>query len=111
MITDFDLLLTETEAAFQVGREEILGPTRKKTPALARHVVMALWADDHAFQDAANRCNRGCHSTAMWARERVLSMAELDPSFASMINAIYHKCQWRAEEPEAIEPEKETEIS
>jgi hypothetical protein len=47
----------------------------------------------------------------MWARERVLSMAELDPSFASIINAICHKCQWRAEEPEAIESEKETEIS
>jgi chromosomal replication initiation ATPase DnaA len=93
MITDFDLLLAETEAAFHVGREEILGPTRKKTPALARHVVMALWADDHAFQDAANRCNRGCHSTAMWARERVLNLSVLDESFGEIVSEIRWKSQ------------------
>ena len=93
MITDFDLLLAETEAAFRVGREEILGPTRKKAPALARHVVMALWADDHAFQDAANRCNRGCHSTAMWARERVLNLSALDESFGEIVSEIRRKSQ------------------
>jgi len=111
MIADFDLLVEETALAFKVDREDILGPGRTKTPSLARHVVMAAWADYHSYQDAADRCNRLSHATAMWARERVLNMAGLDQSFAMMIAEIYRKCQYGSgemKEPEAVEPENES---
>ena len=93
MIANFDKLLTETARAFDVTEDGILGPTRHKTMALARQVVMALWSDHHAFQDATNRCNRTCHNTAMYARERVLNRAELDPNFARIVAGIAARCQ------------------
>ena len=56
MISNFEKLLHETAKAFDVTEADILGPTRHKTMALARQVVMALWSDHHAYQDATNRC-------------------------------------------------------
>lgn len=93
MITDFNLLLAETSKAFQVSEEDILGPRRTRAASLARHVVMAIWTDYHSFQDASNRCNRGCHSTSMWARQRILSEAGMDASLASIIDGISKRCQ------------------
>ena len=108
MIVDFDLLLSETAKAFQIGAEDILGPRRTMTASMARHVVMALWADHHPYQDASNRCNRRCHSTSMWARQRVLNAAEIDPSFALLVAGISKRCQHGASElPEAETKEEE----
>jgi chromosomal replication initiation ATPase DnaA len=107
MIVDFDLLVRETAGVFGVSADDILGPKRTKLASLARHVVMACWADHHPYQDTADRCNRTCHSTVIWARQRVLNEAEMDVSFAVMLNAISRRCQYGAE-PE--EKEKEIEI-
>jgi len=107
MIVNFDVLLNETAKEFGVGTEDILGPRRTQLASLARHVVMALWADFHPYQDASNRCNRGCHSTAMWARQRVLNMAEMDDSFAAVVKRISRMCQH--DEATEGEPEAETE--
>jgi len=93
MIANFDKLLHETALAFDVTTEGILGPTRHKTMALARQVVMALWSDHHSFQDATNRVNRTCHNTAMYARERIINRAELDPNFARIVAGIAARCQ------------------
>ena len=109
MIVDFDLLVRETADVFGVSTEDILGPKRTKLASMARHVVMACWADHHPYQDAANRCNRTCHSTVIWARQRILNEAEMDVSFAKMLAAISNRCQYGAEqEPE--EKEKQIEI-
>ena len=99
MITDFDKLLTETARVFDVTPEAILAKGRKKTIALARQVVMALWSDHHAYQDATNRVNRTCHNTAMYARERVLNRAEFDPAFGRIVAEISARCQHTAENP------------
>jgi chromosomal replication initiation ATPase DnaA len=109
MIVDFDLLVRETADVFGVSAEDILGPKRTKHVSMARHVVMACWADHHPYQDTANRCNRTCHSTVIWARQRILNEAEMDVSFAKMLAAISNRCQYGAEqEPE--EKEKQIEI-
>lgn len=108
MINNFEKLLHETAKAFDVTEADILGPTRHKTMALARQVVMALWSDHHAYQDATNRCNRTCHNTAMYARERVLNRAGFDPAFASIVSGIAARCQHTAENPSdstGLEPE------
>ena len=110
MIADFNLLVEETSLAFMVDPEDILGPKRTKLAALARHVVMALWADFHPYQDASSRCNRGCHSTAMWARQRVLNMAEIDESFAAIVRSISRRCQHNPETKEEPETEEEPEV-
>ena len=107
MIANFDRLLTETARAFDVTTEGILGPTRHKTMALARQVVMALWSDHHAFQDATNRVNRTCHNTAMYARERVLNRAELDPNFARIVAGIAARCQHTENPSNPMELESE----
>ena len=108
MIVNFDLLVAETAKAFQVEAEDILGPRRTALASVARHVVMALWADHHPYQDASNRCNRGCHSTAMWARQRVLNMAEIDHSFALIVAGISKRCQYGQDElPEETPSEEE----
>jgi chromosomal replication initiation ATPase DnaA len=103
MITDFQKLLAETARVFDVTPEVILAKGRKKEIALARQVVMALWSDHHSFQDAANRVNLTCHNTAMYARERILNRAELDPNFARIVAGIAARCQHTAEEPEPLE--------
>ena len=108
MITNFDRLLTETADVFGVAADDILGPKRTKRASLARHVVMACWADYHAYQDAADRCNRRCHSTVIWARQRILNMAEMDASFAAMVSGISRRCQNGAEnEHEKKDPQIE----
>ena len=104
MIANFNLLLQEAAKAFGVETEDILGPRRTQTVSLARHVVMALWADYHPYQEASERCNRGCHSTSMWARQRVLNMAALDVSFAAMVSGIAQRCQYATTETEPGEP-------
>jgi len=109
MITNFDRLLSETADVFGVSPEDILGPKRTKCASLARHVVMACWSDYHPYQDTANRCNRTCHSTVIWARQRILNQAEMDVSFAKMLATISSRCQYGAEqEPE--KKEKQIEI-
>ena len=110
MIADFDLLVEETSIEFMVPPEDILGPRRTKLASLARHVVMALWADFHPYQDASTRCNRGCHSTAMWARQRVLNMAEIDEHFASIVKIIARRCQHNTETGKEPETEEEKEV-
>jgi chromosomal replication initiation ATPase DnaA len=100
MIADFNLLLEETAKTFKVTPEEILGPKRTRIVSLARHVVMTLWSDYHPFQDASDRCNRNCHSTAMWARQRVLNLADLNPMFSTMVARIAKRCQYGRTEPE-----------
>ena len=110
MITDFSKLVLETARAFQIDPTEILGHCRKKNPSMARHVVMALWADDHAFQDAADRCRRRCHNTAMFASAKVFARAQLDESFARMVAEISRRCQYGAEEiGEPLPPSEENE--
>lgn len=99
MITDFDKLVDETARAFNVPPDEILGASRKHDPAMARHVVMALWSDYHPFQDAANRCNRNCHNSAMYARERVLNRAGYDADFARVVAGISARCKQAEEKP------------
>ena len=93
MITDFQKLLAETARVFDVTPEVILAKGRKKEIALARQVVMALWSDHHSFRDATNRVNRTCHNTAMYARERILNRAELEPNFARIVAGIAARCQ------------------
>ena len=110
MICDFELLLKETAAAFRVEPEDILGPRRTQTVSLARHVVMALWADHHPYQEASSRCNRGCHSTSMWARQRILNAAETDKSFAALIAKIARRCQNDFNETEEAEEQEEEKI-
>jgi chromosomal replication initiation ATPase DnaA len=113
MIANFDQLLHETAQAFDVAPADILGPTRHKTMALARQVVMALWSDHHSFQDATNRVNRTCHNTAMYARERIINRAEFDPNFASIVAGIAARCQ-HAENPSnstGLEPEPMEKIA
>lgn len=113
MITDFQKLLTETARAFDVTPEVILAKGRKKEIALARQVVMALWSDHHSFQDATNRVNRTCHNTAMYARERIINRAELDPNFARLVAGIAARCQ-HAENPSnstGLEPEPMEKIA
>ena len=102
MITDFDLLVTETARVFNISADEVLSSSRKKEPTRARHVVMALWADDHSFQDTANRCGRKCHSTVIHAREKLLNRAGIDESLASIVETISKRCQYDAN-PSAIE--------
>ena len=99
MITDFQKLLAETARVFDVTPEVILAKGRKKEIALARQVVMALWSDHHSFQDATNRVNRTCHNTAMYARERIINRAELDPNFARLVAGIAARCQHTVENP------------
>lgn len=103
MIMDFDLLVLETSLAFDIPTDEILSSSRKKEATLARHVVMTLWADDHSFQDTANRCKRGCHSTVIHAREKILNKAGLDHSLAYMMSKISSRCQYGADEINGIE--------
>jgi len=107
MIVDFDLLVRETADAFGIDPHEVLGLSRKKTEALARHVVMALWADDHAYQDTVDRCRRRCHNTAMFASAKVFAMAQIDVSFARMVAGISARCQCGAKETSGTLPENE----
>lgn len=107
MITNFDLLVTETALVFDIPADEILGHSRKKEVTLARHVVMTLWADDHSYKDTANRCERGCHSTVIHAREKILNKAGLDHSLAYMMSKISRRCQYGADEINEAEEEEE----
>ena len=107
MITDFYKLVDQTALMFDVHPDEILGPSRKKEPSRARHVVMALWADHHSYQDAANRCGRKCHSTVIHAREKILNKAGIDQSLANMLEMIVARCQYGASEETTSEPRNE----
>jgi hypothetical protein len=107
VITDFYKLVDQTALMFDVHPDEILGPSRKKEPSRARHVVMALWADHHSYQDAANRCGRKCHSTVIHAREKILNKAGIDQSLANMLEMIVARCQYGASEETTSEPRNE----
>jgi len=109
MIVDFDLLIRETANALGVSPSDILGASRKKNPSLARHVVMALWADDHPYQDAADRCGRNCHSTVIFAREKIFHASQLDESFSRLVREISRRCQYGAEELGKLPEDEENE--
>lgn len=110
MITDFDLLVSETARILNVPSSEILSRSRKKEPTRARHVIMALWSDHHSFQDTADKCGRSCHSTVIHAREKLLNRAGMDQSLARIVETISARCQPGADRSAIPQPEKESKF-
>lgn len=109
MILDFDLLVEETANVFGLSASDVLGDSRKKTPSLARHVVAALWTDDHTYEDAARKIGRLHHGSVIYAREKIFHMAQLDESFSRLVIEISRRCQYGADEPGELPEDKEKE--
>ena len=99
MISDFDRLVAETAAAFQVPESSITGESRLKRPSMARQVVITLWTDHHPYIDAVQRVNRNRHFTAMYARERTYNRIMLEPEFAATVASIADRCKDEPGEP------------
>jgi chromosomal replication initiation ATPase DnaA len=81
MDEQFKRLLEICAEEFGVTVEDILGPSRQSSPALARILAMAIWSDNDTHAATARRFNR-YHYTVVNARDRVRYLVEHEPWFA-----------------------------
>lgn len=75
---DFRRLVETCAREFQTTPEEILGKSKVHNVATARHLVAALWSDNHSYMDTARRLNKSKHWTIMNSRERIRFLVETD---------------------------------
>lgn len=75
---DFHKLVDTCAREFQTTAEEILGKSKVHNVATARHLVAALWSDNHSYMDTARRLNKSKHWTIMNSRERIRFLVETD---------------------------------
>lgn len=86
----FKRLLEICAEEFGVTVEDILGPSRQSSPALARILAMAIWSDNDTHAATARRFNR-YHYTVVNARDRVRYLVEHESWFRVKAEAVVEK--------------------
>jgi len=80
--------LTVVSARYSVGRDLLLGPSRKQRHAWARHVAMYLIrtiaGEEISYPTIGNEFNRD-HSTILYAVDSVQRRADREPEFARFL--------------------------
>ena len=87
---EFKRLLEICAEEFGVTVEDILGPSRQSSPALARILAMAIWSDNDTHAATARRFGR-YHYTVVNARDRVRYLVEHEPWFQVKAEAVVQK--------------------
>ena len=71
LIDNAPALLRAAADVMVVPVESITGKRKTQAEALARQIVMTLWAESHSLQSACEIVGRHHHTTAVYARQKI----------------------------------------
>ena len=73
LIDNAPALLSAAAEVMGISAEDITGKRKTFAEALARQIVMTLWAESHSLQSACEIAGRIHHTSAVYARAKILS--------------------------------------
>lgn len=73
LIDNAPALLSAAAEVMGVSVDDIMGHRKTFSVALARQIVMTLWAENHSMQSACEIVGRTHHTSAVYARIKTLS--------------------------------------
>jgi chromosomal replication initiation ATPase DnaA len=76
LIDNAPALLRAAADVMVVPVESITGKRKTFAEALARQIVMTLWAESHSLQSACEVVGRTHHTSAVYARAKILSQIQ-----------------------------------
>jgi chromosomal replication initiation ATPase DnaA len=71
LIDNAPALLRAAADVMVIPVEAITGKRKTQAEALARQIVMTLWAESHSLQSACEIVGRHHHTTAVYARQKI----------------------------------------
>lgn len=86
-----NVIQEEVAKYFQIGKNQIKEPTRKKEIAFPRQIAMYLSSKllpELSLLEIANHYNKKDHSTVIYAKKNILAKMDETPNFRSQINEI-----------------------
>lgn len=91
LIDNAPALLSAAAEVMDTTPEAIAGKRKTFAVALARQIVMTLWAENHSLQSACEIVGRVHHTSAVYARQKILSQLQWDESTRERVRKVMQK--------------------
>ena len=91
LIDNAPALIRAAAEVMNVTPEAITGKRKTFSVALARQLVMTLWAESHSLQSACELVGRTHHTSAVYARSKTLSRIQYCEATRERIRKIGEK--------------------
>jgi chromosomal replication initiation ATPase DnaA len=91
LIDNAPALLRAAADVMVIPVESITGKRKTFAEALARQIVMTLWAESHSLQSACEIVGRIHHTSAVYARSKILSQLQYCENTRERVRKIMRK--------------------
>jgi len=91
LIDDATALISAAADVMGVTPEAIAGKRKTFAEALARQIVMTLWAESHSLQSSCEIVGRTHHTSAFYARQKIHSQLQYCENTRERVKKILKK--------------------
>ena len=91
LIDNAPALLAAAAEVMGITPEAITGKRKTFAEALARQIVMTLWAESHSLQSACEIVGRIHHTSAVYARVKILSRLQYCENTRERVRKVMQK--------------------
>ena len=91
LIDNATALIQAAAEVLNITPEAIAGKRKTYAVALARQIVMTLWAESHTLQSACEIVGRTHHTSAVYARAKILSQLQWDENTRERVRKVMQK--------------------
>jgi chromosomal replication initiation ATPase DnaA len=91
LIDNAPALLRAAADVMVIPVEAITGKRKTFAEALARQIVMTLWAESHSLQSACEIVGRVHHTSAVYARAKILSQLQYCENTRERVRKVMRK--------------------
>ena len=91
LIDNAPALLRAAAEVMNITPDDITGKRKTFAEALARQIVMTLWAESHSLQSACEIVGRIHHTSAVYARAKILSRLQYCENTRERVRKVMQK--------------------
>ena len=91
LIDNAAALISAAAEVMNITPEAIAGKRKTFAVALARQICMTLWAESHSLQSACEIVGRTHHTSAVYARAKILSQLQWDENTRERVRKVMQK--------------------
>jgi chromosomal replication initiation ATPase DnaA len=91
LIDNAPALISAAAEVMNITTDDITGKRKTFAEALARQIVMTLWAESHSLQSACEIVGRIHHTSAVYARGKILSQLQYCENTRERVRKIMQK--------------------
>jgi chromosomal replication initiation ATPase DnaA len=91
LIDNAPALLRAAAEVMNITPDDITGKRKTFAEALARQIVMTLWAESHSLQSACEIVGRIHHTSAVYARGKILSKLQYCENTRERVRKVMQK--------------------